>query len=104
MTTKYNADLLHWIFGPCSKSREYANDNTYIEKCCVRPGNHTLTCLNTKQPYGWKKGTIEINGHEYCGDFIGFKAMRRVTIKGNYSRVSAFGISIGMVYKTSLPR
>ena len=53
------------------------------EKCCVSPGNYTLTCSNTRHPHGWKKGFITINGAHYCDDFMGFKAMRRITVKGN---------------------
>ena len=50
--------------------------------CCVAPGNYTLTCRNTKYPNGWKKGFIFINGRRYCDDFMGFKVMRRISIKG----------------------
>ena len=84
MVTKYNADHLHWTLGTCSASLQYTNFKTMKEKdCCLAPGNHTLTCYNTKQPHGWKKGFIIINGERYCDDFMGYKAMRKIMIKGN---------------------
>ena len=56
---------------------------THSEKrCCVEPGRYTLTCFNTKSPHGWKGGFIAIDGIHYCDDFMGFKAMRRITIDG----------------------
>ena len=86
METKYDADHIYWTLGACSKSLEYKNDQRIKEKdCCLAPGNHTLTCYNTKHPHGWKKGSIVIRGKHYCDDFIGYKAMRRIIIKGNIS-------------------
>ena len=83
VTTKIDAQLLDWTLGSCGKTQEYADYNVYYEKsCCVRPGNYTLACYNTKLPYGWKKGKITINGQDYCDDFMGYKALRRVTIIG----------------------
>ena len=83
MTTSFEPHLLDWKFGPCFKSQTHTDEKVYSEKgCCVQPGNYTLTCYNTKSPYGWKNGKITINGQDYCDDFIGYKAMRRVTIKG----------------------
>ena len=88
MVTKYNADHLHWTLGTCSASLQYTNFKTMKEKnCCLAPGNHTLTCYNTQQPHGWKKGFIVINGKRYCDDFIGYKAMRRIIIDGNISNM-----------------
>ena len=59
MVTKYNADHLHWTLGTCSASLQYTNFKTIKEKdCCLAPGNHTLTCYNTKQPHGKDKQTL----------------------------------------------
>ena len=89
MVTKYDADHLHWTLGTCSPSFEYTNGKVFKEKdCCLAAGNHTLTCYNTRQPHGWKKGFIVINGERYCDDFIGYKAMRRIIIKGNILKSS----------------
>ena len=83
VTTSFDAHLLDWKLDPCFKKEEYSDDSVYYEEgCCIKPGNYTLTCYNTKKPYGWKKGKITINGHDYCDDFMGYKAMRRITIKG----------------------
>ena len=82
--TKYDADHLYWTLGPCSTSLQYKNDKIIKENdCCLTPGNHTLTCYNTRYPHGWKKGFIVINGRRYCDDFIGYKAMRRIIIEDN---------------------
>ena len=93
VTTSVEPHLLDWKLGPCFKSREHTNDKVYNQKgCCIEPGNYTLTCYNTQSPDGWKKGKITINGNDYCDDFIGYKAMRRITIMGTFIYVSIYGI------------
>ena len=64
----------------------------YVEKCCISPGNHTLTCYADKQPDGWKQGYIEILDRRYCDNFIGFKTMNRVEIKSNKSNIIYYNI------------
>ena len=84
METRYDADHLDWTLGTCARTIEYTNNNEFKEeKCCLSSGNHTLTCYNTRQPHGWKKGFLTINGERYCDDFMGYKAMRRITIQGD---------------------
>ena len=91
MKTRFEPHLMNWKLGPCFKSREHTNEKVYNQKgCCIKPGDYTLTCYNTQSPYGWKNGKITINGHDYCDDFIGYKALRRVTIKGRYQYVSFY--------------
>lgn len=86
METRYDADHLDWTLGTCARTIEYTNNNEFKEeKCCLSSGNHTLTCYNTRQPHGWKKGFLTINGERYCDDFMGYKAMRRISIEGEYS-------------------
>ena len=86
VVAKYDAEYLYWTLGPCSTSVTYNNGNPIMEPdCCLAPGNHTLTCYNIREPHGWKKGFIVINGERYCDDFIGYKAMRRIMINGNIS-------------------
>ena len=86
VVAKYDAEYLYWTLGPCSTSVTYNNGNPIKEPdCCLAPGNHTLTCYNTRKPHGWKQGFIVINGERYCDDFIGYKAMRRVIVNGNIS-------------------
>ena len=80
VSTRYDGHQIRWKFGECSSRGKYADDMTYIHRCCLEPGDHTLTCINTKEPHGWKQGFIEIEGNRYCHDFMGYKAMRRIAI------------------------
>ena len=38
--------------------------------------------MNTKSTYGWGNVTFEINGKRYCDDFVGYKAMRKISVEG----------------------
>ena len=79
--TGTDAHLLKWSLGACSNSKEYTNDKEFVEEgCYLSPGKHTLNRYNIKQPYGWKKGFIVINGHRFCDDFMGYKALRHIFI------------------------
>ena len=74
---------MKWSLGNCSSSYEYRRiDFGHSERCCLTPGMYTLTCENTKTPVGWYDGYVEIQGHKYCHDFMGYKAMRQITIAG----------------------
>ena len=71
-----------WTFGSCSSSQRYANEKEYIEKCCLFPGDHILTC---KDSYGdgWHGGYIEIQGERYCEDFkSGREETTKITVTG----------------------
>ena len=71
-----------WTFGSCSSSRTYSSKRTYTEKCCLFPGDQTLTC---KDSYGdgWHGGYIEIEGKQYCKNFRkGKKKTTTVDVKG----------------------
>ena len=82
MVPMHDADDLHWTLGACSPSLQYKNGMVKKEKdCCLAPGNHTLACYNRREPHGWKKSFIVINGERYCDDFIGYNAMRRIVIR-----------------------
>ena len=73
-----------WPAGSCFGPRAtYSPNTTYYERCCLSAGTYTLICKNTKSKYGWGNAYFEINGKRYCDDFIGFKAMRKVSIQGN---------------------
>ena len=74
---------MNWSFGHCYSAYEYRRtDYRHSERCCLIPGKFTLTCENTKKPVGWYEGYVEIQGHKYCHDFMGYKAMRQITIAG----------------------
>ena len=53
----------------------------YVERCCLHPGIYVLSCYDDRNE-GWNNAYLDILGHRYCDDFLGYKAMRRVTIPG----------------------
>ena len=72
-----------WSFGPCSTSTRYDNNTAHLERCCLRPGKHILTCYNHNQPEGWKNGLIlEVQNNEYCDDFMAYRARRQIMVPG----------------------
>ena len=72
-----------WRMGSCFGPRTtYTSGRTYYDRCCLTPGTYTLTCKNTKSKYGWGNSNFTIGGKRYCDDFVGFKAMRTVSIPG----------------------
>ena len=76
---------IHWEFGPCYGNFNYRERTEYTQRCCVKKAKHELTCYNTRFPDGWYEHRIEIQGHQYCDDFIGYKLIRDVQINGNKS-------------------
>ena len=79
---KNDVTILRWTFGSCSSSGGYRNNNTYLERCCVSSGKHTLTCYNTKAPEGWKGSYLEIGKHKFCDDFMDYRVMSRIDAQG----------------------
>ena len=75
--------MLRWTLGECSNPESYAEFSSYLQRCCLAPGQYTLICQNTVYPDGWYGGHIEIQGHKYCDDFLAYKTLRRIIIKGN---------------------
>ena len=83
---KYNWMDIGWSIGSCSNAVKYQlrrqlDHVTYTERCCLEPGQYTITCFN-KRPEGWNGGSLELLGHQYCNDFVGFKAMRHLEVSG----------------------
>lgn len=77
------ADIIWWRLGTCEKAAtKYYQYKKYIQRCCLKPQQHILTCINKKNPYGWGDGYIEIQGHRYCDDFMSYKSIQKVTIRG----------------------
>ena len=78
---------LRWTFGSCSSSLNYDNFlghlHSYTERCCLPPGEHTLACNGNKKYEGWADSSLEIQGRQYCDDFIGYEAMRRIIVTGS---------------------
>ena len=54
---------------------------TYSRRCCLPPGDYVLTCKHHPKYYWWGE-FLEFQGNRYCDDFLGYRAMRRVTIFG----------------------
>ena len=76
---------LKWKIGSCYGPKnivEYHANSTYFGRCCLRPGLYTLVCKNDIAPYGWGNSFIEILGHRYCDDFVGYKGFRRIVVNG----------------------
>ena len=74
-----------WSMGSCygpPMGRKYSSNEIWYDRCCLPEGQYTLTCSNTKSKNGWGNVVFKINGKRYCDDFVGFKAMRTITIKG----------------------
>ena len=69
-------------YGPPPGQQYLGPDKIYYDRCCLAPGQHTLTCSNTKSQYGWGNVGLEIDGKKYCDDFYGYQTMRKVTVQG----------------------
>ena len=80
----YDGSFIRWKFGPCSSSQRYKSYKKYTERCCISQGKHTLSCYNTVKPEGWKKGHLELQGRQYCDDFMNFKAMQKIHVQGMF--------------------
>lgn len=75
VTIQFGSDL-EWKLGICeTKKVVYDNGKTYLHRCCLKPGQHTLTCTNKRTPYGWGDSYIEILGHRYCDDFMSYRLL-----------------------------
>ena len=82
VSTRYDGHQISWKFGKCSSSGKYTDYMMYMHRCCLEPGKYILSCINTEQPHGWKKGYIEIEDGRYCDDFMSYKEMQLITITG----------------------
>ena len=80
--TQYDGQSMKWKLGHCRSSRTYSDYRTYVQRCCLFPGNYTLTCINSDKPDGWKKGLIQFHNATYCNDFFAFNSFRNIKIEG----------------------
>ena len=60
----------------------YSTNSIIYDRCCLPPGQYTLSCIDLKSKVGWGNVTFQIDGKRYCDDFFGYKAMRTVFITG----------------------
>ena len=86
---KNEKDTLHfsweWKLESCYGPKhgfDYSPNEIHYDRCCLPPGQYTLTCINRQSKYGWGNAFLEIDGKRYCDDFVGFKAMRKVSVLG----------------------
>ena len=83
ISTVHHGSDSEWQLGICDgKGTTYQNFREYLQRCCIKPGKHTLTCTNRRNPYGWDEGYIEIQGHRYCNDFMSYRLMQKIIITG----------------------
>lgn len=80
-----------WEIGSCygpklGNTYDSNTMRTTYDRCCLLPGEYTLTCVNKKSEYGWGNAYLEIDGARYCDDFSGsWKAMRKISVYGKRS-------------------
>ena len=93
-----------WKFGSCHSSLLYGYNKQYTERCCLAPAlEYTLICKMVNG-FGWGDGFMEIEGHRYCDDFIGYRAMRRVTILGIDIYIKIYYRGSFNIHKTSIEK
>ena len=80
-------EMTTWKFGNCSSSLEFFKPGIYIEKCCVSPGNHILTC-NNNEGDDWSRSVLIIKGHHFCNDYVGNTAMIRLNLQGTVKSIN----------------
>ena len=80
--TQYDGQSVNWKLGNCHNARQYDDYREYIQRCCLTPAKHTLTCINNGKPEGWKNSRLSVQGVEFCYDFMSFKVFRQITVKG----------------------
>ena len=91
-----------WSLATCSNALNYKfltsyNRIWYIERCCLVTGIYTLTCFN-KRPEGWNGALIEVQGHQHCHDFVGYKSMTQ--LQGTLVQRYLLSISFDFELKT----
>ena len=80
-----------WSLGHCSQSQKWVGPGTYIERCCLFKGVHTLTCKTNRDKNDWSTNVVQILGHRFCEDFVGYEAAMAINITGiSYSDISMY--------------
>ena len=54
----------------------------HTKRCCLKPGIHTLVCYSSDEALGLRGARVTIKGHNYCDDFIEYRGLRTVTLRG----------------------
>ena len=102
---------MKWALGKCRGRSHYYktmgllhtivrhNDlmHTNIERCCNVPGQHMLKCeikRSREKDQGWAENFIEIQGHRYCHDFVGYSGLRRINLIGMTRKIRYYYFSV----------
>ena len=89
----------HWTVGSCSSSQGYRKrDQSYMERCCLPPGDYVLTCSHLfpggERDYSsvsWS-GWVDIQGNKYCHQFLGYRSMDKISVLGKDIRLTIINI------------
>ena len=85
---------IKWTIGQCISSISYDSPHfrgfmsaqfVYTKRCCIEEKQYTLTCEikdMRKKHEGWAESYLTIQGRQYCHDFVGYSALRKVSING----------------------
>ena len=74
-----------WAFGHCSGSDRWHGPGTYTDKCCISDGWNILTCsIRSYSQRDWSNSILIMLGHQFCDDFVGYKAFIRLNVSGDY--------------------
>ena len=80
------AAMARWRLGSCNSLNSSENGDSYVypalytERCCLKPGRHTLVCYNSPPSRGWNNTYILINGQRYCDDFISYQSFQTILV------------------------
>ena len=86
-----------WELGQCSSSHSYDKIGTYIERCCTPPVEHTLICRSSENT-NWHDKLLKINGHAFCDDFAGYKAIRMIRVQGILDEIRWINVIPAYIY------
>ena len=73
-----------WSLGSCSLTSDDYIPGTVqklTKMCCLPPEQHVLRCESSNN-MAWKQSSIEIAGHKFCDDFVGYATLRKIDISG----------------------
>ena len=77
---------LHWSLGSCNLTLDDYNwPLTSVTKLCCFPSDiQMLRCKaqGSMAEMAWKQSSIEIAGHKFCDDFIGYTILLKINISG----------------------
>ena len=102
LITKSLAFENSWTLDSCQSKGGYANNNEYVEKCCLSPGSYILECKDSDGD-GWHMGYIELDGTKYCESFTdGSKETNEITFQDSGMCKSNFTELIRIIFIVSV--